>query len=103
RISTDRHDDGNRAGRVLERPDPRLPQAGHEDVHPKTDQLGGEERELFLSALLSNAPLDDDVLPLHPAELTQPVLEGRVEWFGPGTIPHQKANPRHLARLLRLG
>ena len=63
------HDDGYRCGSLLGRKGSRCA-SGHEDVNLEPDQLGRQVGEAI--KLPSAQPgLDDNVLPLHVAQITQ--------------------------------
>jgi hypothetical protein len=76
---------------------------GEDNVRLKTDELGGEIRK-DLGCFLRVAPLEGDVLPLGPAEVSQSLRE-RLEGLRPqqGTLVRQDAHSRDLRGLLRVG
>jgi hypothetical protein len=84
-----------------------------QDVDGETDQLGCEVGEP-LGLILRISPLDDEVLPLHVAQLVQPLQEcllpetsSRLRDRVPGTerivADAEPADAGHLPRLLRVG
>ena len=75
RVPSDRGDDRDGLGRVLGREG--AGGAGREDdVRLETDKLVREDRMTFLLALRPLVP-DDEILPLHVAELTEALHERR--------------------------
>src|SRR5919106_4705163 len=73
-ISTDRHDDGDRTGRLLGRTGPRRAH-GHNDIHWEADEFGHQIRKAFKSSLRPPV-LNGDVLSLTVAEFAEPLPEG---------------------------
>ena len=74
RVPSDRGDDGDGLGRVLGREG--AGGAGREDdVRLETDKLLREDRMPFLLPLRPLVP-DDEILPLHVAELTETLTKG---------------------------
>src|SRR5881628_2644387 len=64
------HNDGNRLGCILGRPDPSGPSRYHDEFNLETHQLGGKLRSpIELSPRIS--VLDGDVLPFYVATLAQ--------------------------------
>jgi hypothetical protein len=66
----------------------------HEDVYRELDRLD-RERPLPLRRPVRTAPLDDDGMALHVAQLAQPLGEG-LGAAGRGRTRTEKADPRHL-------
>ena len=98
-VGADRHDYGNRAGRLLQRTDRRLPRSRDEDVHLETDEFSRQVRESLRSSLCASI-LDGDVVALKPAKVAETLTECvEVLWGLPGPQP---TYPGHLLRL-RLG
>src|SRR5882724_11037366 len=65
-----RHNDGNRLGRVLGRPERQDPSCYHDDINPETRQLGRELRSpIDLSLRIS--VFEGDILSFDVAKLAQ--------------------------------
>ena len=64
------HNDGNRLGRILGRPDAPDPSCYHDDINLETHQLGRKLRKP-IELSLRIAVLDDDVLSFYVAKLAQ--------------------------------
>ena len=89
-----RHDDGDRPWSPLGGQGCRRA-AGDDHVRLETDQFGGEiGKPLVLP--LGPPVLDDDVLPLDVAELTQPLSEGVRAPRWSAAEPRPKADPTDL-------
>src|SRR5438093_7883193 len=71
------HNDGNRLGRVLGRPDRHVPSCYHDDINLETHQLG-RKLTLAIRFSLCVSILDDDVFPLHVPQLAQTLPERLV-------------------------
>jgi hypothetical protein len=71
-----RPDDGDCAGRLHGRPD-RGRDPRHNHIHLETDQLGGEVGEAGILPV-GVAVVNNQVLPLYPAEGTQALQKGLV-------------------------
>ena len=67
---TAHHDDGNRLGRILGRPDPRVPSCYHDDINLETHQLGQKLREPIALPLRISV-LGGDILSFYVAKLAQ--------------------------------
>src|SRR5262245_45858385 len=77
--------------------------SGDDDVHVETDELRCEIGKPVFFAL-GKAVLDQDILPLHVAKLTQPILECLVVGFGERWCGwSEQAYPGDVGQLLRLG
>ena len=86
RVAGDRHDDGDRRGRLLERAQRRP--GGDNHIHLETDQLGGQTGEALRPAL-APARFGHEMLSVHVAELAQSVQERVQTRGGPGLGPDQ--------------
>ena len=64
------HNDGNRLGRILGRPDRMVPSCYHDDINLETHQLGRKLREP-IELPLRISVLDGDVLSFYVAKLAQ--------------------------------
>jgi hypothetical protein len=64
------HDDGNRLGRILDRPDPRVPSCYNDDINLETHQLGRKLRGPIALPLRISV-LDSDVLSFYVTKLAQ--------------------------------
>ncbi len=78
RIPGFRHDDGNGRGRLHGRPGRWHAGCRHDDVNRDPDQLNRERGQLVELALRITA-CQDEVLPLHIAQLAEPLEERRVQ------------------------
>ena len=65
-----RHNDGNRLGRILGRPDASVPSCYHDDINLETHQLGRKLRGP-IELPLRISVLDGDVLSFYVAKLAQ--------------------------------
>ena len=102
-IGTNRHDDGDRAGRVLGHlgggARPR-----HDEVHAQACQVGGEVQEP-VALVLVPANVEGDRLPFDIAQVPQSLskaIQPSARFPGRDTR-HEHANARHLPRWLGLG
>ena len=95
RISHARHDNGNRGGGVF-RCQGRTREGGHQDLDPESDQLRRQRRQAFVVAFRI-ALLNDKVLPLDVAEVTQPLMEcfDRTGASGRRTAGTEVTDPMH--------
>ena len=92
-IKVHRHDNRDRACRVLGRPGHRRPRR-HDDVHREPDQLGHSLTESF-EAPLRKPVVDDESVPLHIAQRMEALPEG----LGAGRRPKGEGeipDPREL-------
>ena len=100
-VANGRHDNGYRRGRALGHKRPRY-RMGHDDVNLEANQLGRQIGEPIALPLRPSV-LNDNVLALHVAEVTQArpqcIYPARETGSGLGT---QEPNPRDLRRLLRI-
>src|SRR5262249_55118983 len=76
-IGGERHDDGNRSGRLLRGLHGRVC-CRDDDVDFELHQLGGQVGESFILPM-SPSPFDGDVLTLYVPELAQPLAESQ-DW-----------------------
>ena len=67
---TTRHNDGNRLGRILSRPDQPVPSCYHDDINLETHQLGRKLREP-IDLPLRISVFGGDVLSFYVATLAQ--------------------------------
>jgi hypothetical protein len=96
RIGHDRHDNRDGVGRLLRGTNGRA--MGHQHIHLALDEGRREGRET-LSASVRIPPLDGEVLALHPAMLSQPLLErlgGGLRLRRVGAGKEQHSDPRDL-------
>jgi hypothetical protein len=101
RVACYGEDDWDRVGRLLgcARVGRRR---GDDDVHLQADELGGERRQPFRSALCKPV-LDCDVLAFHIAQLAQPLPEGLELTRESGErAGREETDPGDLRRRLRL-
>src|SRR5262249_52845482 len=85
-------DDRNRAGRLLGR-QRRLGRTRDDQVDRKADELGRQARQRF-GAALGEAPLDAEVLPLHPAKVAQALAERAEPWGGVHAVRALGSDPQ---------
>src|SRR5262249_4809746 len=95
-----RHDDRNRAGGLLSGTG-RGASCGDHDMDMQSDQLGREVGQ-SLDLSLSIARLDDEVLPLDVAQLTETLPEPVEVGFG-REAKGEPTDPEDFARQLRCG
>ena len=81
-----RHNDGNRLGRILGRPDQYVPSCYHDDINLEMHQLGRQLRKPILLPLRMSV-LEGDVLSLYVAKLAQSQpnclgTDGLTSWIG---------------------
>jgi hypothetical protein len=78
---TTRHNDGNRLGRILGRPDRYGASSYHDDINLETHQLGRKLSEP-IDLPLPISVLDGDVLTFYVATLAQ----SQPKWLGTGGL-----------------
>ena len=88
-----RHNDGNRLGRILGRPDVRVPSCYHDDINLETHQLGRKLREPIVVPLRISV-LNGDVLSFYVAKLAQ----SQPNSFGTGGVSSCIARDRYPIR-----
>src|SRR6516164_661453 len=101
RIDGVSYNDGNRAGRLLQRTNAGG-QAGDEDIHFRANEFRRQLRQAFVLAI-SRTPFADEILALDITEFTHPLLESTVQppsdWCA--WQRGEKPDAPDLARLLR--